>query len=671
MPVPSGCPTAVATFADTPRNQLHSSQQPAATTTGRIFKETQGLLTQGSLLLPCAPSAFSSTGCLSQPIEPSLTPVQPHWLGPYHPPLQGISDRPPSLDVVRNLLGAPQATREGQPKAPSFATPGSSSERAIIGGKPQRALNSVALLRGSGRPLILELKHSLNVVQQTAATAGEEPQSQGAAEGLMAGPALFNNKLKKRIGASTVAELKKRLLLMPQVEDIVEAAVIPEDSAFNHQESEERPTYVSSEHYVFGAAPVRLRAACDGVEVLAKMYFHMKKLAWRAELLINGTKRQRSFSCKLYGYERARLMCEWARNFVMRTATLPGDDDTRDALTVLMDFKLPSDNDGSAVPDLVDWLVTFPPKAPKLVYRMLSEEETAAFKRQKKLERSAAKKEHQPDAEWPLTSGADGGREGQRTDREMNSQPHAADATLLQESEETREDKRTVVSAPELVVNLDSPQTMESEAKTEASAGGELLAAPTTATAVAGQACADCEAGGYADVLCEEATGNSGCCSSSSRFLQAGSDQEAIAAQALVHSEGHPSAPSQATIGGEDPVSSDALWKKVFPELALLPVLVAAQMRRKRRRVGKKPHSGVRGMYFQQGAWKINYFGEFGEMSKLFPYTHGNAKEMKQQHMLARLFLKHVIEKNRQIHESDGEGLSDEEPGKLPRLPFR
>lgn len=38
---------------------------------------------------------------------------------------------------------------------------------------------------------------------------------------------------------------------------------------------------------------------------------------------------------------------------------------------------------------------------------------------------------------------------------------------------------------------------------------------------------------------------------------------------------------------------------------------------------------------------------------------------MKRQHILARIFLRQVIEKNRQLHDSDGDGLSDEEPGRF------
>lgn len=39
-------------------------------------------------------------------------------------------------------------------------------------------------------------------------------------------------------------------------------------------------------------------------------------------------------------------------------------------------------------------------------------------------------------------------------------------------------------------------------------------------------------------------------------------------------------------------------------------------------------------------------------------------KDMKSQFELARSFLRQVIDKGRQLHDSDGEGLSEDEPGK-------
>lgn len=53
-----------------------------------------------------------------------------------------------------------------------------------------------------------------------------------------------------------------------------------------------------------GASRTAQRGGCrvrggGSSEVMAKMYFHRKKEAWRAELLIQGTKKQKSFSCRV------------------------------------------------------------------------------------------------------------------------------------------------------------------------------------------------------------------------------------------------------------------------------------------------------------------------------------------------------------------------------------
>ncbi|KAL8447155.1 hypothetical protein Emag_004421 [Eimeria magna] len=89
--------------------------------------------------------------------------------------------------------------------------------------------------------------------------------------------------------------------------------------------------------------------------------------------------------------------------------------------------------------------------------------------------------------------------------------------------------------------------------------------------------------------------------------------------------------------------------------------------RAKRFNVGKKPFSGVRGIYFQQGFWKVKYKGEQEEAMKLFPYSPGDEKEMKSQFELARSFLRQVIDKGRHLHDSDGEGLSEDEPAWVVR----
>lgn len=130
--------------------------------------------------------------------------------------------------------------------------------------------------------------------------------------------------------------------------------------------------------------------------------------------------------------------------------------------------------------------------------------------------------------------------------------------------------------------------------------------------------------------------------------------------------------------------------------------------RAKRFNVGKKPFSGVRGIYFQQGLWKVKYRGDQEEAMKLFPYSPGvssgsssifglslreelvlgahlvykyanaaapcmgyllpqDEKDMKSQFELARSFLRQVIDKGRHLHDSDGEGLSEDEPGERER----
>ncbi|CDJ31340.1 uncharacterized protein EMH_0065930 [Eimeria mitis] len=93
----------------------------------------------------------------------------------------------------------------------------------------------------------------------------------------------------------------------------------------------------------------------QGEYVAAKMYFHPGKMAWRSELLVNGSKRQRSFSCKLYGFERAKKMCEWSRNFVLRTARLPTGDETKEAIGKLMGYTVQTNDTDEAIPHYAGW----------------------------------------------------------------------------------------------------------------------------------------------------------------------------------------------------------------------------------------------------------------------------------------------------------------------------
>ncbi|KAF8821818.1 AP2 domain transcription factor AP2X-5 [Cardiosporidium cionae] len=79
----------------------------------------------------------------------------------------------------------------------------------------------------------------------------------------------------------------------------------------------------------------------------------------------------------------------------------------------------------------------------------------------------------------------------------------------------------------------------------------------------------------------------------------------------------------------------------------------------KRVNVGAKPFSGVRGIYFQQGLWKVKYKGNNEAGVRVFPYK--TVEEMRKQFFVAKKFLHTVIGKGRQLHDSDGEGLSNDE----------
>lgn len=73
--------------------------------------------------------------------------------------------------------------------------------------------------------------------------------------------------------------------------------------------------------------------------------------------------------------------------------------------------------------------------------------------------------------------------------------------------------------------------------------------------------------------------------------------------------------------GGEGLSTSTNPW---FEELEQLKKISRPKGgRAKRFNVGKKPFSGVRGIYFQQGLWKVKYRGEQEEAMKLFPYSPG------------------------------------------------
>ncbi|KAL8276051.1 hypothetical protein Esti_000045 [Eimeria stiedai] len=351
--------------------------------------------------------------------------------------------------------------------------------------------------------------------------------------------------------------------------------------------------FMSAKGQEQGSTPSRLRSAGGGVEAMSKMYFHKRKLAWRAEALIDGTKRQKSFSCKLYGCERARKMCKWVRNFVVRAGRLPTDEETCASLSALVECPLPSEQGGSRKLDIKKLLQCFPPK-PVLV------DGTSALL-------SRADSNSQTLGNHGLHSVGDLADDDEVLEALNQHRPKAGLASTYQ--------AETVPGAQSFVCQCLLIQTW---------AGNRRLMKSQYST--------------VQQTL--ESSGPS--------IQQVSSDTTLTSATAPPERVNSPKAPGEF----------------LFPELAYLSRLTRPRIRIKRRRVGKKPHSGVRGMYFQQGSWKVNYRGLKEAASKLFPYPQGDLGEMKRQHALARLFLKQVIEKNRQLHDSDGDGLSDEEPGK-------
>ncbi|KAL8454306.1 hypothetical protein Emed_000415 [Eimeria media] len=330
--------------------------------------------------------------------------------------------------------------------------------------------------------------------------------------------------------------------------------------------------FMSAKGQQQGSTPSRLRSAGGGVEAMSKMYFHTRKRAWRAEALIDGTKRQKSFSCKLYGCERARKMCKWVRNFVVRAGRLPTDEETCASLSALVDYPLPNDQRSSAKLDVKKLLQCIPPE--RLIL----------------------------DGTGALLSPADSSSQALSNQGVHSLGDLADDDEVLEALDQHRPKAASTANH-----------------QTETASGTQPFV---------------CQC-----LLIQTWAGNRRLLRSQNTSLQQLLEASGSLLQQLPLDSSSTSTPTPP----QSVKSPDAPMEFVFPELAYLSRLTRPRVRTKSRRVGKKPHSGVRGMYFQQGSWK-------------------DFEEMKRQHALARLFLRQVIEKNRQIHDSDGDGLSDEEP---------
>lgn len=108
---------------------------------------------------------------------------------------------------------------------------------------------------------------------------------------------------KARLRAAPKARVRRQKKAAPPSPEegcLEEATELPKDPLVSGSDSMQKVVFITASGHMQGSTPARLRSAEGTVEVMAKMYFHRKKLAWRAEVLINGTKRQKSFSCKVY-----------------------------------------------------------------------------------------------------------------------------------------------------------------------------------------------------------------------------------------------------------------------------------------------------------------------------------------------------------------------------------
>ncbi|KAL8272861.1 hypothetical protein Esti_003248 [Eimeria stiedai] len=453
-------------------------------------------------------------------------------------------------------------------------------------------------------------------------------------------------------------------------------------------------------------------------EVMAKMYFHRKKEAWRAELLIEGTKKQKSFSCRLYGYERARLMCEWARKFVLRTSRLPTDEETCNSLASLMKDPLPPHVPPPLPPVPDDCTPTrgspnsteppfaaapprdasaAPPAIQVLKHMLLShgqQPSTAAAAA------AAPSADSLPLSVGDLSAGLAGSPLGPGSRKPLEAMPAGAPALCKKRKESTKPGDSSTkmrkggnsVSCAAVKKSPGPPRAPEGPSTDSEILGGPLAAErepkllPAGATNGAPSGPGDSrEAASSQDHLLSPYVLLSDTPEPPRPFAQntmpalgvpAELPELSLACEApLMQVDGFGGAPlpprevmGEPRMGCFEPARMQGAGNTWFEELEQLKKISRPKGgRAKRFNVGKKPFSGVRGIYFQQGLWKVKYRGEQEEAMKLFPYSPGDEKQMKCQFELARSFLRQVIDKGRHLHDSDGEGLSEEEPAWVVR----
>lgn len=245
---------------------------------------------------------------------------------------------------------------------------------------------------------------------------------------------------------------------------------------------------------------------------------------------------------QLYGCERARMMCEWARNFVLRTGRLPTDEETCDSLAVLLEAPLPGAREGPSTLDIQQWLLCYPPEAPRLVYR------------------------RPPGGTGPAVYRL-----------ESNDQ-----IFQCQHAKPTCQ-------------NLGRRALLNAQRQRELRRGSANSSGP-------GQASTGSQPALYQYFPCDGGPRSIYALTTEAAPLQHMVETPAVRAPRM---NGIAAAAARAPSGSRSLREQEAELAWDFPELASLSKLTKPKARIKRRKVGKKPHSGVRGMYFQQGSWKV------------------------------------------------------------------
>ncbi|KAL8427669.1 hypothetical protein Efla_007088 [Eimeria flavescens] len=283
----------------------------------------------------------------------------------------------------------------------------------------------------------------------------------------------------------------------------------------------------------------------------SKLYFHRRKQAWRAEALIDGAKRQKSFSCKLYGCERARKMCQWTRNLIVREGRLPTEEETCAFLSALVKASPSFNQIGICTMSRRGLLQRYPCEAVTSNCQHATENTEAA-----------------PEPEEQI------GKENETVNK-IGTQP---------------------------TVEADEGDSLIQQALGHSTGSSPLVCR-----------CSVLQQGTNRQLANKPTTIKSGIKHTALETPQS---------NRIFRSSGLP-------CSYLDQKGQEAGMECLFPELAQLSRLKKRHTRTQRRKAGKKPISGVRGVYFQQNSWRVNYRGQRDAASKLFSFSPGEANAEK------------------------------------------